>query len=288
MDEKISIIMTSYNYAKYIQEAIISVKNQTYTNWELIIIDDASSDNSVEIIEKYLSDPRVKLVINEKNLGLAKTLQKGISYAEGKWLAFLESDDIFMPNSIEEKMKATTQGADIVFTAVKAFGSKDAKAHHAEYIDNLNKHITKLDTSRFINNFQDIAYKTNIIPTFSCVLLKKELLLKCKFNPICKSALDHYLWAQLSDAKLFYINNELTKWRLHKDSYINTDNNSWLKKFLFNISLYKQTIKNENILKKAILIFNYTRKRIIYLRISRKNIKINLFNSRFIYERDLD
>ena len=111
MDEKISILMPSYNYASY-----ISVIKQTYTNWELIIIDDASTDSSLGIIKEYLrKDPRIKLVINEKNLGLAKTLKKGISFAESSWIAFLECDDIFQPTSLEKKIEAAQNGAKLNF-----------------------------------------------------------------------------------------------------------------------------------------------------------------------------
>ena len=117
MDEKISILMPSYNYASYIREAIESVIKQTYTNWELIIIDDASTDSSLGIIKEYLrKDPRIKLVINEKNLGLAKTLKKGISFAESSWIAFLECDDIFQPTSLEKKIEAAQNGAELIFT----------------------------------------------------------------------------------------------------------------------------------------------------------------------------
>ena len=101
---KISIVMASYNYAPIIGEAIESVINQTYKDWELIIVDDGSADNSVEVIKKYLSDNRIKLYINEKNLGLAKTVRKGIQYSTSDWIAFLESDDKFSPNALEEKV----------------------------------------------------------------------------------------------------------------------------------------------------------------------------------------
>ena len=125
MDEKISILMPSYNYASYIREAIESVIKQTYTNWELIIIDDASTDSSLGIIKEYLrKDPRIKLVINEKNLGLAKTLKKGISFAEGNWIAFLECDDIFQPTSLEKKIEAAQSGAELIFSAAEGFDNK--------------------------------------------------------------------------------------------------------------------------------------------------------------------
>lgn len=69
MQELISIIMTSYNYARFLPEAIESILNQTYTNWELLIIDDASKDNSIEIIKKYQQkDSRIKLIENKRNL----------------------------------------------------------------------------------------------------------------------------------------------------------------------------------------------------------------------------
>ena len=113
---KISIVMASYNYAPIIGEAIESVINQTYKDWELIIVDDGSTDNSVEVIKKYLSDNRIKLYINEKNLGLAKTVRKGIQYSTSDWIAFLESDDKFFPNALEEKVKAISTDADIIFS----------------------------------------------------------------------------------------------------------------------------------------------------------------------------
>ena len=90
---KISIVTASYNYQDYIKETIQSVLDQTYSDWELIIVDDCSTDNSVDVIKSF-SDDRIKLFINEKNLGLAETIKLGIENATGEWIAFLESDDI--------------------------------------------------------------------------------------------------------------------------------------------------------------------------------------------------
>ena len=284
MDEKISIIMTSYNYAKYIQEAIISVKNQTYTNWELIIIDDTSTDNSLDIIEDYLKDSRIKLVINEKNLGLAASLKKGIDYAEGSWVAFLESDDIFYPTSLEKKMEAAKKGAEVIFTAAEGFQDKIKALTFQKHIEDINKYIVKLDRSKFIDNFKDIMYKTNIIPTFSVVMVKKELLQGLNFNPICKSALDYYLWAQLCFHKFYYIHENLTRWRLHKDSYLNRDKNSWIIKFLFDLTIYAETIKDKNIFLRFLTLINYIRRKLIYISFSGKRLKISLFNNKIIFE----
>ena len=288
MYEKVSIIIPSYNYALYIKKAIESVLKQTYKNWELIIIDDASTDNSLNVIKEYLKkDSRVKLIINEKNIGLASSLKKAIKFADGDWISFLESDDEFLPESIEEKVKAARLGADVIYTDVELFQDKDKKAELELYFENVNKYLVKLDRSKFIDGFDKIITKSNIIPTFSCVMVKKDLIQNCKYNAICKSGLDHYLWAQLSRYKVYYINKKLTLWRLHSDSYINKDKNNWIKKFLFNISIYTSTVKNRTFLIRFFLILNYIRTRIIYFKISKKQIKISFFNDNYIYEKFL-
>lgn len=87
---KISIVTASYNYENYIKETIKSVLNQTYQDWELIIIDDCSSDNSVNVIKSF-QDDRIKLFVNKQNLGLAKTLKLGIEKQQEIGLFFLKA-----------------------------------------------------------------------------------------------------------------------------------------------------------------------------------------------------
>jgi glycosyltransferase involved in cell wall biosynthesis len=94
--------MTSYNREKYIAEAIESVLASTYTNFELIIVDDCSNDRTVEIAEGFASkDERIKVYVNEKNLGDYPNRNKATSYAIGKYLMFVDSDDSILPDSIE-------------------------------------------------------------------------------------------------------------------------------------------------------------------------------------------
>ena len=100
----ISIVTASYNYAQYIGETIQSVLNQTYSDWELVIVDDCSSDNSVEVIKSF-KDDRIKLFVNERNLGLKGTVKRGIELAQGDWVVFLESDDVITPDYLEKKAK---------------------------------------------------------------------------------------------------------------------------------------------------------------------------------------
>ena len=85
-----------YNSENYIEDTVNSVLKQTYKNWELLIIDDGSSDKSMEIAEKYRDkDSRIKLLQNEKNCGVVKTRNNGIKNANGRYIAFLDSDDLW-------------------------------------------------------------------------------------------------------------------------------------------------------------------------------------------------
>ena len=104
MNELVSIIMPSYNTAKYIEESIKSVLAQTYTNWELLIVDDCSTDNTDEIVQPFLSDERVKYLKNEKNSGAAISRNRALREAKGKWIAFLDSDDLWMPEKLEKQI----------------------------------------------------------------------------------------------------------------------------------------------------------------------------------------
>ena len=99
----VSIIMPSYNTAPYIEKTIKSVLSQTYTKWELLIVDDCSTDNTDEVLSR-ISDPRIKLFKNEKNSGAAMSRNKALREAKGQWIAFLDSDDLWMPRKLEKQI----------------------------------------------------------------------------------------------------------------------------------------------------------------------------------------
>jgi glycosyltransferase involved in cell wall biosynthesis len=101
---KISVLTTVYNGRKYLAEAIESVLNQTWVNFEFIIIDDASTDNSVEIIKSY-NDSRIRFFKNEKNIGQLASLNKGLKLAKGDYIARLDQDDVCLPARLEEQYK---------------------------------------------------------------------------------------------------------------------------------------------------------------------------------------
>ena len=100
----VSIIMPSYNTASFIEETIQSVLNQTYTNWELIIVDDCSTDNTNEVVDT-IKDCRIHYLKNEKNSGAAISRNKALREAKGQWIAYLDSDDLWMPEKLEKQIK---------------------------------------------------------------------------------------------------------------------------------------------------------------------------------------
>lgn len=104
MNDLVTIIMPSYNASKYIQTSINSIQNQTYSNWELIVVDDCSTDNTIEIVKEF-NDSRIRLYVNEKNSGAAISRNKALREAKGKWIAFLDSDDVWLPEKLEKQIR---------------------------------------------------------------------------------------------------------------------------------------------------------------------------------------
>lgn len=102
-DNLVSVIMPSWNTAGYIAESIYSVLNQTHKNLELIIVDDCSTDNTDEVVASF-DDDRIRYFKNEKNSGAALTRNRAMREAKGKWIAFLDSDDLWEPEKLEKQI----------------------------------------------------------------------------------------------------------------------------------------------------------------------------------------
>lgn len=220
---KISIITASYNYADFIKEAIQSVLNQTYQNWELIVVDDGSSDNSIEVIKEFCQkDERIKFFTHPQNVnkGLKKTILLGLENSSGEYVAFLESDDLWTKNHLEEKVKIAKKypNAKVIFNDVELFGDEKVIEDYQKYFK-LNRKI--LNKKKYpANLFNGFSFQ-NLVPTFSCVMVEKEALLKGNFETSVQAFLDHWLWAHLAYRNdFYYIDKKLTNWRMHSKSYI--------------------------------------------------------------------
>ena len=101
----VSIITPTWGCAKYICETIICIQKQTYSNWELLIQDDCSTDNTDKGVQPYLTDCRIKYVCNEKKSGAAITRNNALSRAKGRWIAFLDSDDLWEPEKLKKQIR---------------------------------------------------------------------------------------------------------------------------------------------------------------------------------------
>lgn len=106
MNDLVSIIMPSYNCGRYVEETIRSVQRQTYTNWEIIFVDDLSSDETVSLVSEIGKiDSRIRLFRNERNVGAAESRNKALREAKGRWIAFLDSDDLWLPDKLEKQVR---------------------------------------------------------------------------------------------------------------------------------------------------------------------------------------
>ena len=106
---QVSIITPTYNCAEFIVQTIESVLAQSYADWEMIISDDCSTDNTLEVIKPYLeSDARIKYICNDKNSGAAITRNNALRLAQGRWIAFLDSDDLWLPDKLEKQISFMT------------------------------------------------------------------------------------------------------------------------------------------------------------------------------------
>ena len=105
MNDLVSIVMPSYNTAEYIADSVKSVLAQTYTNWELLIVDDCSADQTDEVVMPFLSDSRIRYLKNDRNSGAAVSRNRALREAKGKWIAFLDSDDLWNPQKLEKQIQ---------------------------------------------------------------------------------------------------------------------------------------------------------------------------------------
>lgn len=131
MQPLVSIITPMYNSEHFILETIGSVVNQTYTNWELLLIDDGSTDNTIKIVEDFKSKyANIKLLQNDTNLGAAKSRNKGILEAKGDYIAFLDADDVWKPNKLEVQILfMQTHNCEVSFSSYEQINESGKPLH---------------------------------------------------------------------------------------------------------------------------------------------------------------
>lgn len=141
LDDMVSVIMPSFNTASYIAQAIRTVQNQTYQNWELLIVDDCSSDDTDAVVATFLEDRRIRYMKNERNIGAAMSRNRALREARGRWIAFLDSDDLWRKNKLKRQI-AFMKKNGYHFSYTK-YGEIDEKSKRTGVIVSGPKHITK-------------------------------------------------------------------------------------------------------------------------------------------------
>lgn len=188
----VSVILPAYNASNYIREAIESILNQTYNNFELIIINDGSTDNTPRIINTY-DDSRIKLINNEGNKGLIYSLNRGIDVSRGEYIARMDADDISHPFRFAKQIKVMNQNSDIVVcgTYINYFGASKgrfSRCHPKQHNEDIKKSL--LIRSAFAH------------PT---VMIRASILKKygIRYDENFKSCEDYKLWIDLASYGTF-------------------------------------------------------------------------------------
>lgn len=125
----VCVIMPAYNAGRFIEEAIRSVMGQTYRNWELLVIDDGSKDDTVDVVKRLCrEDGRITLLQNPQNMGVAHTRNRGLDLCDGRYAALLDSDDVWHPEKLEKQLLlAQDTGADVIYCSYGIMDEQGAK-----------------------------------------------------------------------------------------------------------------------------------------------------------------
>lgn len=203
----VSIIMPAYNCEKYISESINSVLEQTYKNYELIIIEDGSKDQTVDIITDFLKkDNKIKLIKNKVNKGVSYSRNIGINYSSGEWVAFLDSDDMWTSDKLEKQMMYVSKNKNVEFLYTgSSFINENSEPY--SWIMEVPQKV----------KYKDLL-KQNII-SCSSVLIKKVYLTKYKMEYDSMHE-DYVLWLKIlkNETDACGINEPLLIYRISSNS----------------------------------------------------------------------
>ena len=211
---KISIIIPTYNSSLFIKRTIQSVINQTYTDWELLIIDDQSTDNTVELINEYVKqDKRIKLLKTAQNSGGPATPKNiGIENAVGKYVAFLDHDDEWLPEKLEKQLKVFETSNNNKLGLVSCF---------INIRNNNDGKIISKQRGLYKKNALNMLLQYNFLITSSCIMTKREIFKKIGlFDNKFKVSDDWDMWLRIlkSDYELDYTPECLVNYFVHEQN----------------------------------------------------------------------
>lgn len=213
MKPDISVIMSVYNGEEYLAETIESILNQTFTNWELIVINDCSKDSTPEILSVFANkDKRIKVYTNEVNLKLPASLNKAISLSEGKYIARMDADDICLPNRLEKQYKFMEENDDVDLSSCRFMTLKNgvyASGGCGGRCDNEALHTMLLVSNPILH---------------PGVFAKAEVMKKFNYDTSLTCTEDLELWTRMAmnDIKIEILPEVLLIYRLHDKQITST------------------------------------------------------------------
>lgn len=212
MDKSVAVFMPCYNCRKYVKEAIESILNQTYTQFRLVIVDDGSTDESVEVVQKLMQkDSRIQLFHNPENRGIVFTRNRGLELCDCDYLALMDADDISAPDRLEKEVAFLNDNPDI--TVVGGL---------YQLIDSEGRIIEQGERKAVQSDEEIRAHMIfhNVIANGSVLIRKKEIDRKgLQYRQDYQSAEDYRFWSEvLSIGKMHNINQVFQYYRVHENS----------------------------------------------------------------------
>jgi len=280
---EVSVIIPNYNHSKYLKQRIDSVLNQTYPNFELIILDDCSTDDSVAVIEAYRSHPKVKRIIyNDRNSGSPFTQwERGAQTAIGRWLWIAESDDYAEPNFLEELVKLVNSDEKI---GIAFCGSHwvDAGGNIKEDLSIYHQSFKRLGV---IEVGQEMIKHCTIQNASACLFERKKLLSSIKKLKTYKACGDWVLYVRmLQQCNLAFTNQKLNYFRWYHANISNAAKETlWITEgvdILSNIDTRKVELSGEHFK----WVINFWRSKLSPLPTSKKIkaiLKLKMFEFRY-------
>lgn len=257
MSELVSIITPSYKTAKFIKETIESVIAQTYQNWEMIIVDDCSKDGTKEIIESY-NDERIKYYENEVNSGAAVSRNKALAIAKGKWIAFLDSDDLWEPQKLEKQIEFMKSNK-YIFSYTK----------YVQIDEDSNLIGKEVFGPKKISKRRMFGY---CYPGCLTVMYDREQVGLIQI-PDLKKRNDDAMWLKVvKKGSCYLLNEDLARYRIRKGSISNVRKTTLIK-HQFNVFYISEKFgKIKSLIYTFRVLFNGVLKRIFY----EKNVKTDI------------
>jgi len=272
----VTVIVPAYNHENYIEACLKSVVEQTYDNMQIIVFNDGSTDRTGFVIEQFIKTHEIEIeYISKENEGLCKTLNKGLAMSKGQYIAIIASDDIWLPNKIEEQVSLLEKNRNLGLVCTDAYflrGEIETKVRYSDYKTKLKRYFKNSVQN---TNIYEALLVENFILAVTVMTRKECFNIVGVFDESLKYE-DYDMWLRISsNYPIGFIDTPLAYYRTHEN---NISNNTGLMLRGALQSISKQFEKNNSLekkpIKKIVLLFRF------FLNVSRNRIaKIIIMNN---------